>query len=301
MPRTKNACADRDTEREGDWSTIAVSHSGGRSRLTSCRCAAPLKILNPRLDAPYCTAILSSYGGGLVAGDQVHLQICCGAGATLFLGTQAFTKVYRSPAGLGSSQQLDATIGPGGCVVAFPDPVVPYADSTFHQEQRWELEENALLILVDGSTAGRLERGERFHYDSYASDIAVSCQGQQVLVERLLVQPDKFAPQRTGAFGAFTASMNLYVVGSPDEVRFALIRTYLEARLQAQVQTQLQAPRARDKMCNTLISFAQPRPQVFVARALGRTTAALNELVDLVGAAVAAPEILGENPRRRKY
>ena len=95
MPLTKTA-------REGNLSTLAVSHWGGRSRLTSCRCAAPLKILNPRLDAPYCTAILSSYGGGLVAGDQVHLQICCGAGATLFLGTQAFTKVYKSPAGPGS-------------------------------------------------------------------------------------------------------------------------------------------------------------------------------------------------------
>ncbi|SVD49450.1 uncharacterized protein METZ01_LOCUS402304, partial [marine metagenome] len=32
---------------------------------------APLKILNPRTHARYCAAILSSYGGGLVAGDRV--------------------------------------------------------------------------------------------------------------------------------------------------------------------------------------------------------------------------------------
>ena len=82
-----------------DWSIIEVSRVGGRSRLTSCLAVAPLKILSPKVEADYSTAILSSYGGGLVAGDCARLRVRCGREAKLFLGTQAFTKVYKTTEG----------------------------------------------------------------------------------------------------------------------------------------------------------------------------------------------------------
>ena len=62
------------------WSIVEVSRVGGRSRLTSCLAVAPLKILSPKVEADYSTAVLSSYGGGLVAGDCARLRVRAAVG-----------------------------------------------------------------------------------------------------------------------------------------------------------------------------------------------------------------------------
>ena len=198
-----------------DWSIVEVSRVGGRSRLTSCLAVAPLKILSPKVEADYSTAILSSYGGGLVAGDCARLRVRCGREAKLFLGTQAFTKVYKATDGRVARQELAGHIEAGACVVSLPDPVVPYADSAFVQEQVWHLDAGASLVLLDGGTAGRGERGEQFHYSSYTSNISIYLESELVLAERLRLQPKQQTPDRVGAFGPYTAFANAFIVGDP--------------------------------------------------------------------------------------
>ncbi len=281
-------------------SLISACRVAGRSRLTSCRSVAPLKILSPRTYPQYCAAILSSYGGGLVDGDKVDLQVQCGPGAGLFLGTQAFTKVYRSTGRGGCSQVIHGTIGAGGCVVVLPDPVVPYADSLFRQEQFWELGPEALLIVVDWFTAGRLARGEQFQYGSYASDITVSRAGRPLLADRQLVQPSRSMPRRVGAFGESSVSMNLFVVGSVSDPRFQGVTEFLAARFQGPVQSQVRSSQA-NRGRQVLVSSTMARPEVYVARVLGQSTAPVQDFVQLVGESVAEPSILGENPLCRKY
>ena len=109
------------------WSIVEVNRVGRRSRLTSCLAVAPLKTLGPKAAADYSTAVLSSYGGGLVAGDCARLRVRCGRGAKLFLGTQAFTKFYKATDGQVARQEVVGHLESGACVVSLPDPVVPYA------------------------------------------------------------------------------------------------------------------------------------------------------------------------------
>lgn len=52
----------------------------------------PLKLLSPRLPSngnPVSILYILSYGGGLVPGDKIDLEIDVGAGASLLLLTQA--------------------------------------------------------------------------------------------------------------------------------------------------------------------------------------------------------------------
>ena len=99
---------------------------------------------------------MSGYGGGMVDGDCVRLRVDCGDKAGLYLGTQAFTRIYKCPNGRTTQQEVEGFIGREGCVVALPDLVVPYAGSRFSQRQTWHLEQGALLVLADVHTAGRL-------------------------------------------------------------------------------------------------------------------------------------------------
>lgn len=272
------------------WSSVAASRVGGRSRLTSCLAIAPLKILSPQADADYSAAVLSSYGGGLVAGDCVRLRVCCGREAKLFLGTQAFTKVYKAADGQVARQELAGHLEAGACVVSLPDPVVPYADSAFVQEQVWQLNAGASLVLLDGGTAGRGERGERFHYRSYTSNISIYLEGELVLAERLRLQPNQQAPDRVGAFGPYTAFANAFIVGGPAH---AAIESVLRRAL---------APMLADQRAHgTLVSLAEPRPGVLALRVLGRTYGDLAEVLHALATAVSLPQVLGENPLRRKY
>ena len=275
---------------DAGWSIVAASRVRGRSRLTSCLAIAPLKILSPQAEADYSTAVLSSYGGGLVAGDCVRLRVHCGRAAKLFLGTQAFTKVYKAADGQVARQELAGRVEAGACVVSLPDPVVPYADSAFVQEQVWRLDAKASLILLDGGTAGRGARGERFHYRSYTSNISIYLESELVLAERVRWQPQRQPPDRVGAFGPYTAFANAFVVGAPAR---AAVEEVLRRSL---------APLLADQRSGaTLVSLAEPRPGVLALRALGRTQSDLEEVLHALATAVALPQVLGENPLRRKH
>ncbi len=279
-----------------EWSRIEVAHSDGRSRLISSVSRAPLKLVNPRAQSDrYAAVIMSGYGGGMVEGDRVRLRIDCGDNAGLYLGTQAFTRIYKCPTGQTTQQDIEGVIGRAGCVVALPDLVVPYAGSRFCQRQTWRLEEGALLVLADGHTAGRLRAGERFRYDSYASSIEIRTPERPLLIEQYCSEPASIPPARTGAMGAAAAMLNVFVAGWSGERRFDQLCLYLHEQWGPKVEGQLKVRREVDQ---PLISLSQ-KDNVLVLRALARRHGDLKGVYEMLGNAL--PQILAVNPLARKY
>jgi len=282
---------------EGPWSKLEVNRVAGRSRLTTCLSVSPLKILSPNAQADYSSAVLSGYGGGLVAGDSVRLRIECGREAKLFLGTQAFTKIYKTVGGRGARQEIECHMGSDACVVSLPDPIVPYADSAFEQHQTWHLCEGAMLVLLDGATAGREARGERFDYGSYISNITVYRADDLVLVERFDSQPDRNDAERVGVFAGYSTFANLFIIGSPESAAFAAMKERLIADLQPRVDKQM----AEGADGAALLSLAESRPGVLVGRALGHSSSDLNFIARTLALAASDSRVLGEDPLHRKY
>ena len=147
------------------------------THLTDLRHSSPMRLVPSRRSHPtqlqnhdtkrYEAALLhlSSYGGGLVPGDGLHLDIdVCGEGAVVCILTQGGQRIYRpgehfrqhdrysysrgvvsSPANdaktsNNSSSKLcqstiECTVEPGGTLMYLPDPTVPYYQSSF-QEKR---------------------------------------------------------------------------------------------------------------------------------------------------------------------
>ena len=66
----------------------------GESAVIRASATSPLKLLTPRPRGSSAWAYVSSYGGGMVAGDCQHqLDVRIGPDATGFFGTQSSTKV----------------------------------------------------------------------------------------------------------------------------------------------------------------------------------------------------------------
>ena len=123
--------------------------------------------------------VLSSLGGGLLSGDALDFEIVVEDGATLHLGTQASTKVYKGPAG--ASQTLEASVGSGALLVSTPDAVTPFRASTYAQTQRFELADGASVAVVDWLGAGRAANGERWAFDAATSKSRYVVGGAEII------------------------------------------------------------------------------------------------------------------------
>jgi urease accessory protein len=164
---------------------LCVARHGTRSVVTRALGHSPLRLLTPSNHGHAAWIFTSTYGGGLVGGDAVHLTIDVEPGAVALLQTQASTKIYRSP--LGASSALEARVGHDGLLVVLPDPTVCFLGAAYRQDQRVALARGASLVLVDWLTAGRRASGERWLFDSYAARLTIEAQERPVLVDALLL------------------------------------------------------------------------------------------------------------------
>ncbi len=182
------------------------------SAVTSAFATSPMKLLTPRARGASVWACPSSFGGGLVAGDQTRLELRVGTGARCFLGTQASTKIYRNPASLPSGHQTHATLAAGSLLVFAPDPVQAFAGSTYQQRQEFHLAPEASLVLVDWFTSGRAACGERWAFTRFASSNEVFVGDQRVLLDSIRLEPGDHAlasPHRAGRFNGFATLLML--------------------------------------------------------------------------------------------
>ena len=162
--------------------------AGERTVVSQSLATSPLKLLNPRNHGNAAWIFSSSYGGGLVGGDQLAIDVSVEADATGLLSTQTSTKVYRSD--LCTGQRLQARVADGGLLVVAPDPVVCYADSDYTQRQEFFLSGSAGLVLIDWLSAGRCALGERWAFRRFQNRIEIWRDDRKILHESLLLDPD---------------------------------------------------------------------------------------------------------------
>jgi urease accessory protein len=170
---------------------VVVSLIGTRAVLSTLRYSYPLKLMAPdgRSRPDVQTLYMLSYGGGLVSGDRISLDIDLDANTILCLLTQGSTKVYRTRAGRPPSaaiparpepkaktpspatrQMLRARVAEGATLFLLPAPVTCFSGSSYSQTQRIQLASStSTLVLLDWFTSGRKSLGEHWAFNRYRS------------------------------------------------------------------------------------------------------------------------------------
>jgi urease accessory protein len=166
------------------YGRIEVARSGARSVVRRAFAISPLRLLTPGNHGHGAWVYTSSFGGGLVDGDRMSLNVDVKRGATAFISTQAATKAYRSPRG--TSAELIGRVEVDGLLVVMPDPVMCFAGARYRQIQRFLIANGASLVIVDCLLSGRLAAGERWAFDCYHSLLQVRV-GDRLLVHDSLV------------------------------------------------------------------------------------------------------------------
>lgn len=188
----------------------------GKTVLSSALATSPLRILTPKNHGHAAWLFLASLGGGLVDRDHLDVDVRVRQGASALIGTQASTKVYRSPNGC--SQRLVARVDEGASLAVVPDPVVCFDGAHYAQRTDVRLAADASVLLLEAYTCGRSARGERWAFSRYASRTSIMRDDAPVLIDSTLLDP-RHGPVDE-RMGRFDVVLSLVVLGP----RFAGVR-----------------------------------------------------------------------------
>jgi urease accessory protein len=280
-----------------EWSTLEVASVRGKTQLVRCHNVQPLKLLQPASPTSACHVVLSSYGGGMVAGDAIRLRIAAGADTRLFVSTQANTKIFRSIDGTVAEQHTTGVVGDHALAVVFPDPVVLQAESRYRQQQHWHLAPSATLLVIDWFHSGRMDQGERFAFTSLHSELRVTVDGRLTLLDRFAFAPDEHIATSPANFAGYQTFFSAFLVGPPADPRFQ----QLAAMLERQKMPGSTGPHFNINSQDWVVSVAQARGNVWVLRAAAHSRLDLQPLCEAILAALAGEDLLGYNPLARKY
>ena len=217
--------------------------------------AYPLRLFVPKLPQDpnteaACTAFISTYGGGLVSGDCVALDVDVRENAKLTVASLAEGKVYRRRGKRERDEGTDVVparmdvvcdVAPGASLLWVPEPTSLFQDSALASSLRVSLaDDSASCMLVDCVTAGRTERergtlGEGWAAASLDTRVDVSVGGKLVLSDHVRASAPHLRP-RLGGAGARTACL-LVFLGTP----FSEIASHAEAEARRLSQDSFQS------------------------------------------------------------
>lgn len=185
-------------------------------RLKTCAYQYPLKLVAP--DPLHIedgtlvhTVYLLSYGGGLVAGDAVNLQVNLDPTTRLVLLTQGSTKIFITPKPeVITRQRVDVNLASGSALCYLPDPVQPFAQSAFEQTQVYTLQslQGANLCVCDWVCRGRTARGENWNFWRYTSKNEVWLSPPNEAGKKRLLLRDNILLEDGTATGSFAGRMD---------------------------------------------------------------------------------------------
>ncbi|MGC4033888.1 MAG: urease accessory protein UreD [Tepidisphaeraceae bacterium] len=191
---------------------VVCERVAGRSALTRVWSTDPLKILTPRNADSAKTITLSTYGGGLLGGDEVNVRVAVKPAAELVLTTQSAGKAYRTT-GPASVQTLSATVEDAGLLAVLPDVTCPFAEAHFVQRQRFELSAGGNLVWLDWLSSGRRARGERWAMRAVENTTEIVIDGKTRLRETLALAADGLPIDSFLRVGKFDCLATMAVAG----------------------------------------------------------------------------------------
>ena len=151
---------------------------------------APSKLLVPTPRGQAAWICHLTFGGGVVAGDRISLDLDLADGTTALSATQGATKVYRDPEARWSEQRTSARIGDGALLVSLPHPVTAYAEARYRQHNTFHCAPGGSVLWWDVLTAGRPAQGEHWSADTVHLNTDLQCGDQVVARDALKLSGD---------------------------------------------------------------------------------------------------------------
>ena len=137
------------------------------------------------------TCYVLGYGGGLVSGDRIYLNINVKPHAALVMTSQSTSKAFKAISGRNATfVKTEAKVSRGGLLFLVPQPLQCFGGSCFEQETHVIMEQitehsgstsfhsegelDPSLLLVDWYTGGRRDQDGLWNFTSFQSTTTIS-------------------------------------------------------------------------------------------------------------------------------
>lgn len=185
---------------------LTFQRVAGETVVSRLRATNPLRFLNPRNHGQAAWVYATNFGGGLVSGDQISIDLQVDADAQAVLLTQSTSKVYASD--VMTTYRLTANVEREGLLILAPDAVSCFAKSNYTQSQDIHLGDGASLLSVDSFTSGRPESGERWRSHYFRSALRVFRGTRPIFFDSILLDAKLRDPaQQMGRMNVMTTML----------------------------------------------------------------------------------------------
>lgn len=164
---------------------------------------------DPHPDAE--TVYVQSPTGGVAQGDRHTVEVTAADGAIAHVSTQSATKVLTMERNYAAAD-VSLSVGPSCHLEYVPDPTILNPDARYCQHVTLDIAADGTAIIGDVVVPGRLARGERFHFERYASRFEVRSGGDRLFEDAIHLTPADADPTAPGVLGEYAVHGTLYVV-----------------------------------------------------------------------------------------
>lgn len=192
MTHTKTTQDTRETEKSNGFLSLCFAQDAlGQTRLTDRSWRPPLQVVRDFTQSDKsCLVHQHNVSGGILGGDKTSTEIVIGENANVQLTTTSGTRIYRSKDGNAAQQSVNVRAGKDSLLEYLPDPLIPYAQSIYHQDTNIELNHGAGLFWWETVYPGRTAYGESLAYTELKLNCDIkSSDHVPILRERLCIMP----------------------------------------------------------------------------------------------------------------
>lgn len=184
----------------------------GKSYLENYFAQPPFKVLTlPAVDNEL-NAIQMSSSPGILAGDDLEIQLCLAPDTALTLKTQAFSRVQSMNEGESAQQNTLIQLAENSRLFYLPHPLVLHEKSAFYQSTKIDMMEKSQLIYGEVVASGRVMNQEQFKFQDFNSYLEISYQQKPILIDRVKWQPGKDALDVLGQMENFSHQGSLIFI-----------------------------------------------------------------------------------------
>lgn len=184
----------------------------GKTILEDLSFTAPYKIMMPFEKEnggiqimPLCAS------AGIMAGDSQEFSYHVKEGADLEVLSQSFEKIHKMDEG-SASRTIDVQVDKNATLYYYPQPVIPFAQSSFDSRMTIHLEdETSRLFLVEIISCGRTAHDERFQYRRFSSKVLLYRGEKLIYRDNTRYEPDKMPMEGIGMYEGYTHMANLFL------------------------------------------------------------------------------------------
>ena len=191
--------------------------SGGRTRLKVDQQQPPWKVVRAFHSSGQANGAamvhLHNVSGGVLAGDNLSLNVEVGPGASAQITTTGATRLYRHRAGSAdSSQRSTISIADGALLEYLPDALIPYAGSRHTQRAEIQLGAGSTMFWWEILAPGRQAMGETFAFERLRLEMDIRTAQRPLLIENFLLEPGSRPLESASRLGRYTHIANFYAV-----------------------------------------------------------------------------------------